>query len=80
MSVLVSVWTGGAKRQDKMCRWCKPVLDSDWLLSHVVVAPESPGLCCHFVISLTLFCRGSQFLERSKMAEHLHFHDCEGRS
>ena len=40
---LISIWFGGAKRQDKMCRKCKPVLDSDWLLSHVVVAPGSLG-------------------------------------
>ena len=34
---------GGAKRRDKMCGRCKPVLDSDWLLRHVIVAPESHG-------------------------------------
>ena len=38
----VSVWTRGAKRQDKMCRQCKPTLDSDWLLRHIVVALELP--------------------------------------
>ena len=31
---------GNAKRRNKMC---KSVLDSDWLLSRVVVGPESPG-------------------------------------
>ena len=39
---------GGAKTRDKMCKMCKPVLHSDWLLRCVVAAPESPGYFpCH---------------------------------
>ena len=34
-----------------MRRRCKPVLDSDWLLRHVVVAPESPGSIRHLAVT-----------------------------
>ena len=45
MSVkIVTPGGGGGRGKNKMCRPCKPVLDSDWLLRHVVVAPESPGI------------------------------------